>query len=305
MKLFVRAILGLFLGLNTLPCRVIAAEQKPRQKVSAHMRVKNEILTVGATLNSIDGLFDRIVITHSNEKDDGSVAFMNEWCAKRPYCEIYEYPHTVYPSLTKKYHEGIKPENTMAEFGNFGLSKFDPEEWVVNIDADQVYIRERLEALIAKIREEYPKNEKFEYCMKGLNTFSWKNVLVKVRPQPVMGIYCDHYAIKKKNLLPYEIFGSQFAIKLAPGTMYAPLGDIYWFHFKKVLKDNGKFFDKDTAEEKAITYLNDEEADLYIRHIAHYFPPDNPYSLYRMTLFQLPPDPYGPPPDPYATPVIP
>lgn len=300
MKLIKYGILFLCLSYGFMPLRASSAETMPRQKISAHMRVKNEILTVGATLESIDGLFDRIVITHSNEKDDGSIAFMTKWCAKRPYCEIYEYPHTVYPSLTKIYHAGIKPENTMAEFGNFGLSKFDPEEWVVNIDADQVYIRERLEALIAKIRQEYPQNEKSEYCMKGLNTFSWKNVLVKVRPQPIMGIYCDHYAIKKKNLLPYEIYGSQFAIKLAPGTHYAPLPDVYWFHFKKVLKDNGKFFDKDTAEEQAITYLNDEEVQLYTRHIAHYFTPDNPYSLYNMTLFNLPPDPFGAPPDPYA-----
>ncbi len=305
MKLFSHIILAMVFMLCITGGLATHAKEQPRQKISAHMRVKNEILTVSATLNSIDGLFDRIVIIHSNEKDDGSIDFMHKWCAKRPYCEIYEYPYTLYPSLTKIYREGIKPENTMAEFGNFGLSKFDPEEWVVNIDADQVYIRERLAALVAQIRQEYPKNEKFEYCMKGLNTFSWKNILVKVRPQPIMGVYCDHYAIKKKNLLPYEIFGSQFAIKLAPGTIYAPLADVYWFHFKKVLKDNGKFFDKDTAEEKAITYLNDEEADLYIRHIAHYFPPDNPYSLYHMTLFQLPPDPYGEPPDPYAKPVMP
>lgn len=269
-----------------------ALDKTPHQKISAYLRVKNEILTIGATLSSIDGIFDRIVITHSNEKDDGSIDFMNKWCAKRSYCEIYEYPHMVFPSLTKIYFEGIKPENTMAEYGNFGLSKFEPEEWVVNIDADQVYIRERLEDLVQQIRAEYPKNEKDQYCMKGLNTFSWKNTLVKVRPQPIMGVYCDHYAIKRKNLLPYKIYGSQFTINLAHGTQYKPLADIYWFHFKKILKDNKKAFDKDTADETAITHLNQDEIDLYVKHIAHYFPPDNPYSLYHMTLFQLPPDPY-------------
>lgn len=259
-----------------------------KEKISAYLRVKNEIQTIEATLNSIDGLFDRIVLTYSNEPDDGSIAFMHKWCADRSYCDIYEYPYVVYPSLTQVYREGIKPENTMAAYGNFGIGKFEPEEWIVNIDADQVYIRDSMEKLVNLIRSEAPKNNSKRYCIRGYNTLSWRNRLVKIRPQPIMGTYCDHYAIKQKNLEPYKVYGDQFIIKVKKGTVYEHFSDICWFHFKKVLKDSGRVFDKETIEEKAITYLSEAEADMYIKHIAAYFPPTSPYSLYNMTLFNLP-----------------
>lgn len=265
----------------------LLAQTQP-QKVSAFIRVKNEMPTLEACLKSIDGLFDRIVLVHSNEPDDGSIAFMNKWCAERPYCDIYEYPHKVYPSMTKIYENGIKPENTMAAYANFGLSKFDEDEWIVNIDADQVYMRERLRNLIQKIKSEYPKNAKNMYCMKGYNTFSWNNILVKVRPQPIMGTYCDHYAIKKNMLAPYKPFGSQFLIRGEKGFKYAPQPEMYWFHFKKVLKAPKATFDKDSVSESAISYLKDNEASEYIQYIADYFPPDHPYSLYNMSLYPVP-----------------
>ena len=78
----------------------------PHTKIAAFVRVKNEINTVIPCLNSIDGLFDKIVIIHSNEPDGGSVKAMRKWCKWRFNCHIYEYPHAVYPAHTtnqKKY----------------------------------------------------------------------------------------------------------------------------------------------------------------------------------------------------------
>ena len=49
---------------------------QPAPKIAAYIRVKNEIKTIIPCLDSIDGLFDKIVIIHSNEPDDGSVAAM-------------------------------------------------------------------------------------------------------------------------------------------------------------------------------------------------------------------------------------
>lgn len=50
----------------------------PHAKFAAFVRVKDEINTVIPCLNSIDGLFDKIVIIHSNEPDDGSVKAMRK-----------------------------------------------------------------------------------------------------------------------------------------------------------------------------------------------------------------------------------
>ena len=62
MKLFSHIILAMVFMLCITGGLATHAKEQPRQKISAFMRVKNEILTVGATLGSIDGLFDRIVI---------------------------------------------------------------------------------------------------------------------------------------------------------------------------------------------------------------------------------------------------
>ncbi len=59
---------------------------------------------------------------------------------KRKKCEIYEYPYAVVPPHHHQSHHEVKTENTLAAYYNFGLTFFESEEWVVKIDADQIYI---------------------------------------------------------------------------------------------------------------------------------------------------------------------
>ncbi|MDR2902875.1 MAG: hypothetical protein LBU87_07245 [Lactobacillales bacterium] len=251
----------------------------PAQKVSAFMRVKNEIETIDASLTSIDGLFDRIVLIHSNEKDDdGTTAFLHRWCAARDYCEVYEYPHTVYPSLSREYMDGQVPyENSMAAYSNFGIDKFSPEEWIVNLDGDQVYIRERLAGLIQKIKSNYPENARTEYCMVGYNTFARNGVFVKVGSQPIMGTYCDHYATKRKNLKPYEARGYMTYILVQKGTKQRLERIPIWFHFKKTLKYPGRLKDKNTVNSEDVIPLKPQEIEVYQKYVAPYFTPNSPY----------------------------
>ncbi|MBO7243917.1 MAG: hypothetical protein J6V53_01370 [Alphaproteobacteria bacterium] len=140
---------------------LFASEQsrcEEKNTVSAYLRVKDEIQTIEACLNSIEGVFDRIVIIHSNEKDDGSVAFMNEWCSKRKECEIHEYPHVVIPSHDKRYGEKFQYENTLAARqlnGISGDSFFIKRKNINNFSHRQVY--EHLN--ISKIRMNYSLGE--------------------------------------------------------------------------------------------------------------------------------------------------
>ena len=168
----------------------------------AYLRVKDEIKTIEACLNSIDGVFDRIVIIHSNEKDDGSIAFMNDWCQQRSSCEIHEYPHAVIPSHDKKYNESVPYENTLAAYNEFGLQFFSPKEWVVKIDADKVYLTERLKEFVTMIK--LPENDGKHFSLKGYNTFPYKDYLVKYRSIPINGLNGDSYVIQRKNFLKFS-----------------------------------------------------------------------------------------------------
>ena len=173
------------------------------EKVTAFVRVKNEIKTIEACLESIDGVFDRIVIIHSNEPDDGSAAFMNQWCGARSYCEIYEYPHAVIPPFDPRYGKGAyKWENSLAAYYNFGLDFFDPEEWVFKIDADQVYVKNRLRHVVAYIKSQGDTVSHY-YSIEGYNTFVWRGRLVLPKHFIHKG-YKDHFVIKRKYFKSFE-----------------------------------------------------------------------------------------------------
>ena len=232
---------------------------------SAYLRVKNEINTIEACLNSIDGVFDRIVIIHSNEKDDGSVAFMNAWCEKRPSCEIHEYPHAVIPSHDKRYKGSVPYENTLAAYNQFGLQFFKPNEWVVKIDADQVYLTNRLKEFVEMMKK--AENDNKHFSLKGYNTFSHNGVLVKYKLGPFNGENGDSYAIQRKNFshfqqkkyFEYVVFNK----KMKNNIHSQPV----WFHFMKTLKGNGVIKNNDEAKESEILFLSVEEKVLFNTHI--------------------------------------
>ena len=247
---------------------LFASEQsrcEEKNTVSAYLRVKDEIQTIEACLNSIEGVFDRIVIIHSNEKDDGSVAFMNEWCSKRKECEIHEYPHVVIPSHDKRYGEKFQYENTLAAYNNFGLQFFEPEEWVVKIDADQVYIKDRLKKAVDFVKKEGQEDIKYHFV--GYNTFSWNNYLVKFAARQLNGITGDSYFIKRKNINNFSHRQVHEHLNISKIRMEYSLGEPVWFHFMQSLKSRGVIRDKDSASENEVAFLTPEEKDLFEKEI--------------------------------------
>lgn len=232
--------------------------------VGAYIRVKNEIKTIEACLNSIDGIFDHIVIIHSNEKDDGSVAFMKQWCNKRKYCEIHEYPHTVFSSHDKRYRQKFKPENSLAAYYNFGLQFFQPEEWVVKIDADQVYIKPLLYQFLKQFKNGTADETK-QYGLKGYNTYVYNNKLVKYGLRGINGGF-DSFIIKKKNINTFH--QNQYYEKLITkdclnGDHSKPL----WFHFMKSLKSNGQARKLTDAKPNEIKNLSEKEIYLFEKFV--------------------------------------
>ena len=237
----------------------------PHAKIAAFVRVKNEINTVIPCLNSIDGLFDKIVIIHSNEPDDGSVKAMRKWCKWRFNCHIYEYPHAVHPAHTTN-QKNIPYENSLAAYYNFGLEKFEPEEYVAKIDADQIYIRPQLKQTIDFIREQDKETDKIWYGIKGYNTYEHKGKLVVFKPVHLNGGK-DSFIVKRKYM-------SEFYNK----THYEEIKNIYelpvhifqtphWFHFMKTLRSNGKNRERKDAKADEIKNLSDLEKEHFIINI--------------------------------------
>lgn len=242
-------------------------------KVSAFLRVKNEIKTIEACLESIDGVFDRVVIIHSNEPDDGTVAIMRAWCAKRQTCEIYEYPFTVIPAHNDRYKTGnYRFENSLASYYNFGLGKFEPEEWVVKIDADQVYIKPRLKKMVQKVKQTNKYDERVYWGIQGYNTFPNKGQLVKYKPSPINGVAYDHFIIKRKYMSEFYHQNYYERLNYTPELKLRKMSGIYWFHFMKTLKTQWDLRPSDEAqphEIELLTPLEKQEFEKYIRPLLH------------------------------------
>lgn len=236
-------------------------------RMGAYIRFKDEIKTLPAMLASIDGVFDKIVMIHSNEPDDGSIAYANWWCAQRPVCEIHMYPYAVVPSNDPRYRKKeVAPENTLAAYYMFGLQFFEPEEYVVKIDADQVYLTKALKKALNNVRRQDSQNKKISYGIKGYNTFVYHNQIVSYRPHPFNGGQ-DSFIIKRKHIQGFIQKEFWELISLIPGLTYQEIPGYYWFHFMKSLKTQGTIRTLEESQETERLPLTPEQELLFNQEI--------------------------------------
>ena len=237
-----------------------------KEKVSAYIRVKDEIKTIESCLNSIDELFDRIIVLYSDEKDDGSIELIHNWAKNRPYAEIYKYPYKVLPSYDKTYNSDYNEKNSLASYNNFGLSFFEPEEYVFKIDADQVYIRPALIEFINGVKSTKANNIK--YGLRGYNSFIWNNHLVKYAPTPLNGMGGDSYCIKRKYIEKFIQKKTYEEIVLKDIKKSYIWHRPIWFHFMKQLKlSNGDICQNDNVKLTDIEFLSEEEIEIFEKDI--------------------------------------
>ncbi len=110
----------------------------------AFIRVKNEIRTIAASLESILPAIDRGVIGYNlapSEEDDGTVAFVHDFCRVHPGFRPVCYPYEVEPAMSPRYQTGeLAYENTLAAYYNAVLAEIPQGEWLIKIDVDQLYV---------------------------------------------------------------------------------------------------------------------------------------------------------------------
>lgn len=250
------------------------------EKVSAFVRVKNEINTIEACLNSIENVFDRIVIIYVDEPDDGSVAVVKKWCNARETCFHYAYPYSVIPSHHEKYQMGFDYKNSLAAYTNFGVEKFEPEEWVVKIDADQIYLTDELKEIVKTIKRNHhhQKNVTEGYALTGYNTFEWKGYFVQYGKVLFNGTGGDSFAVKRKNMQDFIQTSLYEHLPLTGIDVIHYWPKPVWFHYMKSLKSGGSVRSRDEATDEEIHFLSQKDIHLYKTKTAPFLPD---YSAYR------------------------
>ena len=160
--------------------------ENPNRKIglSGLMRVKDDALTLEASIDScIDGL-DELIITY-NDCTDNSAEIIEKKRLKYPdKIKVYPYPYHVYAIRMSKeeYDYAMSlPEDSphlLSNYYNNALSKVN-YKYVVKIDADQIYFTDRLKYFRKLIKHE----GKFSYVSIRIGHFIWSKFWVN-RDQP-------------------------------------------------------------------------------------------------------------------------
>lgn len=136
-----------------------------RHGVSGMMRVKNDAEFIEACIESCIEALDELVIVY-NDCTDNSPEIIHQMASRYPdKIKVYEYtPHIYAWNLSDREVENIfngtiPPENTLAGYYNYALSKTTCE-YVMKIDADQIYFTERLASYCDLYRSDKPKSIK-------------------------------------------------------------------------------------------------------------------------------------------------
>ena len=157
----------------------------------AFIRVKDEKRTLLASLNSILPVIHKGVIAY-NDCTDGSDLIIKDFCKNNPGFIPFCYPHKVVGAGDRAYLEHIPFENTLAGYYNAVLELIPDGEWLIKIDADQIYFPDILKHSFSlpKDKTEYVVYSRLDLFINQQNELKfWRYV----RPG-------DHWLIFNENL---------------------------------------------------------------------------------------------------------
>ncbi|HEB9338567.1 TPA: hypothetical protein RZK48_001564, partial [Campylobacter coli] len=103
----------------------------------AYIRVKNEIITLKASLESILPAFQRGIIGY-NDCNDGSEEVILEFCKQYPSFIPVKYPYKI--QITRPQQE----KNKLYMYYNYILSFIPQDEWLMKVDVDHIYDAKKL-----------------------------------------------------------------------------------------------------------------------------------------------------------------
>lgn len=201
--------------------RVFQDKNHPNSPLNpwAYIRVKNEIDTLQASLDSVAGGIKRGIIVY-NECIDGSDELIKEFCKKHQGYICVEYPYEVLG--VEHFRQERKYKKTLPEFYDFALSFVPKNEWFIKVDCDQIYDLEKLKKSFSLVKS---FNDVIVYMQLNLHIFD-DRVFIQMK-DPVVehgdhflmcnrGIYFDESFMtsSEKKCKSYEILKRTFSSRI-------------------------------------------------------------------------------------------
>lgn len=104
----------------------------------AFIRVKNEMVTMEKSLESILPVIKKGVIGYNN-CTDGSAEYISLFCKKNPGFIPYHYKYNVLPPCSSEYFDNPSSNNRLDTYYNSVLAQIPNNVWMIKIDMDHIY----------------------------------------------------------------------------------------------------------------------------------------------------------------------
>lgn len=164
----------------------------------AYIRVKNEIKTIEASLNSILPAIKKGVIGYC-PSDDGSEEFIEIFCKQNTGFIPFKYNFDVIPPNDERYFEGgYQKEQQLDAYYNAVLDKIPNGEWLIKIDVDQIYDANKLKKMfyLPKYDDDCIVISRLECDYKDKHFYLYKNT-------PYSAGW-DHWLLKKTEKIHFS-----------------------------------------------------------------------------------------------------
>lgn len=166
----------------------------------AFIRVKNEIKTIKACLESIIPVIKKGVIGYhklaENENDDGTEEYIIKFCNENSGYVLYKYENEVITADDDRYKElsKIPIKNRLDSYYNSVLEQIPKGEWIIKIDCDHVYDTEKIRRCMYLPKED---NDVISFARFNLHYDDKKLYVIKKDSFYDVG---DHWLLKNNGL---------------------------------------------------------------------------------------------------------
>ncbi|EAJ7432038.1 beta-1,4-N-acetylgalactosaminyltransferase [Campylobacter coli] len=221
-------------------------DKKARDKSSplnpwAFIRVKNEAITLKASLESILPAIQRGIIGY-NDCDDGSEEIILEFCKQYPSFIPKKYPHKI------QIENPQSEENKLYTYYNWVASFIPQGEWLIKIDVDHIYDAKKLyksfyiprkdndAVSIARLNIAIYNNEVYivpNYYTDAIDHWLIKNTQLQWNEVLILGDSFTWKEIPQKEKYKYKNLSSYEVLKLNKHTIYHTELTNYHFPFVK------------------------------------------------------------------------
>ncbi|AIL33182.1 hypothetical protein [Basilea psittacipulmonis] len=172
-----------------------------RQPVDAwaFMRVCDEMRTLPACLNSILPVIKKGVIAYNPSEDPEEEKFILDFCQKNTGFIPFKYDYQIIPAGSREYLTNTERERHLDTYYNAALDQIPNGEWMIKIDADQIYDTEKLARLLSMVDE----RQIVSIARMNLNVVEGKLHLYAQTPYVDP---CDHWLLKKVSELRFKMY---------------------------------------------------------------------------------------------------